>query len=159
MPLRTLIAAALVCGSVALTSAQAPMPYGTSITVEPAKKVAAAAVAEMKKNQFTMAVAVVDTHGELVYFERMDDTQVGSVDIAIGKARSAARFKRATKVFQDQLAAGGAGLRMLALEGAVPVAGGVPLVQGGKIIGAIGCSGGTSDQDNQCAEAGASALK
>ena len=159
MPLKTFIAAALVCAPAAFTYAQAPMSYGTSITVEPAKKVAAAAVAESKKNQLTMAIAVVDTHGELVYFERMDETQFGSVDIAIGKARSAARFKRATKVFQDQLAAGGAGLRMLGLEGAVPVAGGVPLVQGGKVVGAVGCSGGTSDQDNQCAEAGASALK
>lgn len=135
------------------------MSYGTSITVEPAKQVASAAVAESKKNQFLMAVAVVDTHGELVYFERMDDTQVGSVDVAISKARSAARFKRATKGFQEQLAAGGAGVRILALQGAVPVAGGVPLLQGGRVVGAVGCSGGTSDQDHQCAEAGAAALK
>lgn len=134
------------------------MSYGTSITVEPARKVAAAALAAAKQHHFTMAIAVVDTAGDLVYFERMDDTQVGSVDIAIGKARSAARFKRPTKAFQDQLAAGDAGLRMLALQGAVPVAGGMPLVLGGKVIGAIGCSGGTSDDDNVCAQAGAAAL-
>ncbi|HVZ22434.1 MAG TPA: heme-binding protein [Vicinamibacterales bacterium] len=134
------------------------MSYGTSITVEPARKVAAAAAAAARQHQFTMAIAVVDTAGDLVYFERMDDTQVGSVDIAIGKARSAARFKRPTKAFQDQLAAGDAGLRMLALEGAVPVAGGLPLVLGGKVVGAIGCSGGTSDDDNFCAQAGAAAL-
>jgi uncharacterized protein GlcG (DUF336 family) len=106
-----------------------------------------------------MAIAIVDTAGDLVYFEKMDDTQVGSVQIAQAKARSAARFKRATKVFQDGLAAGGVGLRLLALEGAVPVEGGIPLVSGGKIVGAIGASGGTSEQDGVVAQAGASALK
>jgi uncharacterized protein GlcG (DUF336 family) len=153
------IAAARVSASAAPAYAQTPMSYGPSITVEPARKVAAAAVAEARKNKFTMAIAVVDTAGDLVYFERMDDTQVGSVDVAIGKARSAARFKRPTKVFQEQLAAGGAGVRMLALQGAVPVAGGVPIVSGGKIVGAIGCSGGTSDEDAQCAQAGANVMK
>ena len=114
---------------------------------------------EARKNQWAMAVAIVDTHGELVYFERMDETQVGSVDIAIAKARSAARFKRATKTFQDALAAGGEGLRILGLDGAVPVDGGLPLVVGGKIVGAIGMSGGTSVQDGQAAAAGAASLK
>jgi len=94
-----------------------------------------------------------------VYFERMDEVQQGSVDVAIAKARSAARFKRATKVFQDGLAAGGAGLRLLSLEGAVPVEGGIPLVVGGKIVGAIGASGGTSEQDGVVAAAGVAALK
>jgi uncharacterized protein GlcG (DUF336 family) len=89
----------------------------------------------------------------------MDDTQIGSVDVAIEKARSAARFKRPTKAFQDVVAAGGEGMRILALPGAVPVEGGVPLVVAGKIVGAIGCSGGTSQQDGVCATAGASALK
>ena len=89
----------------------------------------------------------------------MDETQVGSVDIAIAKARSAARFKRPTKAFQDALAAGGEGLRILALDGAIPVEGGIPLVSGGKIVGAIGASGGTSQQDGVVAQAGASALK
>ena len=121
--------------------------YGSSITVEMAKQLAAPAIAEARKNQWTMAVAIVDISGGLVYFEKMDDTQNGSVDVSIAKARSAARFKRATKVFQDGLAAGGAGLRILALEGAVPIEGGVPIVVGGKIIGAIGVSGGTSEQD------------
>ncbi len=127
--------------------------YGSSITVETAKQLAAPAIAEARKNQWTMAVAVVDISGGLVYFEKMDDTQNGSVDVSIAKARSAARFKRATKVFQDGLAAGGAGLRILALEGAVPIEGGVPIVVGGKIIGAIGVSGGTSEQDGVCAAA------
>lgn len=132
--------------------------YGSSITVETAKQLAAPAIAEARKNQWTMAVAVVDISGGLVYFEKMDDTQNGSVDVSIAKARSAARFKRATKVFQDGLAAGGAGLRILALEGAVPIEGGVPIVVGGKIIGAIGVSGGTSDQDGVCAAAALATL-
>ena len=132
--------------------------YGSSITVETAKQLAAPAIAEARKNQWTMAVAVVDISGGLVYFEKMDDTQNGSVDVSIAKARSAARFKRATKVFQDGLAAGGAGLRILALEGAVPIEGGVPIVVGGKIIGAIGVSGGTSEQDGVCAAAALATL-
>ena len=134
-----------------------PNVYGPTITADQAKKVAAAAVAEARKNQWTMAVAIVDPAGDLVYFEKMDDTQVGSVDVAIGKARSAARFKRPTKAFQDALAAGGEGWRILALDGAIPVDGGVPLVVGGKIVGAIGVSGGTSAQDGQVAAAGVAA--
>ena len=132
--------------------------YGSSITVETAKQLAAPAIAEARKNQWTMAVAVVDISGGLVYFEKMDDTQNGSVDVSIAKARSAARFKRATKGFQDGLAAGGAGLRILALEGAIPIEGGVPIVVGGKIIGAIGVSGGTSEQDGVCAAAALATL-
>jgi uncharacterized protein GlcG (DUF336 family) len=135
------------------------MAYGTSINVETAKKVAAPALAEARKNNWAMAVAIVDTAGDLVYFEKMDDTQVGSVDVAIAKARSAARFKRPTKAFQDALAAGGEGLRILALNGAVPVDGGLPLVVGGKVVGAIVMSGGTSSQDGQAAAAGAAAVK
>jgi uncharacterized protein GlcG (DUF336 family) len=135
------------------------MAYGTSINAETAKKVAAPALAEARKNQWAMAVAIVDTAGDLVYFEKMDDTQVGSVEVAIAKARSAARFKRPTKAFQDALAAGGEGLRILALTGAVPVDGGLPLVVGGKVVGAIGMSGGTSAQDGQAAAAGAAVLK
>ena len=89
----------------------------------------------------------------------MDGTQTGSVNVSIDKARSAALFKRPTKAFQDIVAAGGVGLRILALQGAVPVDGGIPLMEGGKIVGAIGASGGTSDQDAQCAQAGANLLK
>jgi glc operon protein GlcG len=159
MRLTVAAAAVVLLSSASLVRAQAPMSYGTSITADAAKKVAAPALAEARKNQWAMAVAIVDTHGELVYFERMDETQVGSVDIAIAKARSAARFKRATKTFQDALAAGGEGLRILGLEGAVPVDGGLPLVVGGKVVGAIGMSGGTSVQDGQAAAAGAAALK
>jgi uncharacterized protein GlcG (DUF336 family) len=154
-----LLAGALVLLFASFVRAQGTMSYGTPITVEMARKVAAPAVAEARRNGWTMAVAIVDTHGDLVYFERMDDTQVGSVDVAIAKARSAARFKRPTKAFQDAVAAGGEGLRVLALTGAVPVEGGLPLVSEGRIIGAIGMSGGTSAQDGQAAAAGTAVLK
>jgi glc operon protein GlcG len=136
-----------------------PDPYGLPIGLDSAKKAAAAAIAEARRNNWTMAAAVVDTGGHLVYLEKMDGTQTGSVAVAISKARSAALFMRPTKAFQDLLAAGGDGLRMLGLEGAVPVDGGVPLVIDGKTVGAIGLSGGASSQDGQCARAGADALK
>jgi glc operon protein GlcG len=146
-----------LCGLGAM--AQMPNPYGVSINLDSAKKAAVPALAEAKKNNWTMAIAIVDAGGTLVYFERLDNTQTGSAQVAINKARSAAQFKRPTKAFQDALAAGGEGLRILRLEGAVPVEGGIPLVMDGKIVGAIGVSGGTSVQDAQCAKAGADALK
>lgn len=138
---------------------QMPNPYGAPISLENAKKAAAAAIAEARKNNWTMALAVVDLSGTLVYYEKLDNTQIGSAQVAISKARSAALFKRPTKSFEDQLAKGGDGLRTLGLEGAVPVEGGVPIVIEGKIVGAIGMSGGTSAQDAQCAQVGADALK
>jgi len=106
-----------------------------------------------------MAAAVVDQAGDLVLFEKLDGTQAASSNIALEKARASARFKRPTRALQDALAAGGEGLRILGLPGAVPVDGGVPIVMDGKIVGAIGLSGGTSAQDGQCATAGAAALK
>ena len=150
-------AAVLVWASGAF--AQLPNPYGSSITLDAARKAAAPALAEAQKNNWRMAVAIVDISGDLVFFEKMDGTQAASVSIAQDKARSSARFKRPTKALQDALAAGGAGWRMLALEGAVPVEGGVPLIADGKIVGAIGVSGGTSEQDGQCAKAGADSVK
>lgn len=160
-PARTLArlaTAALVALAAPMASAQV-LTYGAPIDIESAKKVAAAAVAEARKANLLMAVAVTDTAGDLVYFEKMDGTQTGSVRVAQGKARSAALFKRPTKVFQEIVAGGGDGLRILGLEGAVPVEGGIPLVVGGKIIGAIGLSGGSSAQDGQVAQAGVTALK
>jgi glc operon protein GlcG len=133
--------------------------YGAPITLENAKKAAAPALAEARTQGLMMAVAIVDPAGTLVYYEKMDDTQMGSARVAIAKARSAALFKRPTKEFQDTLAGGADGLRVLQIEGAVPVEGGVPLVIDGKIAGAIGLSGGTSAQDGQCARAGADALR
>ena len=137
--------------------AQMPNPYGAAISLENAKKVAAPAVAEATKNNWAMAI--VDPSGNLVYYEKMDNTQLGSANVAIEKARSAALFKRPTKTYQDALAAGGDGMRILRLQGAVPIEGGIPILVEGKIAGAIGVSGGTAPQDGQCAKAGADALK
>jgi glc operon protein GlcG len=132
--------------------------YGSPIRIDAAKRAAEAALDAARRNNWTMAVAVVDIAGELVYFEKMDDTQNGSVRVAAAKARSAALFKRPTKAFQDTLTASPDGVRILGLDGAVPVEGGVPLVIDGLIVGAIGVSGGTSQQDGVCAKAAADAM-
>lgn len=139
--------------------AQSSTPYSTPIGTDAAKKIASAAIAECKKNNWFMAVAVTDNNGDLVHFEKMDNIQIGSINVAIGKAKSAALFRRSTKAFQDVLAAGGEGLRILALQGAVPIEGGLPIIVDGKIIGAIGCSGGSSAQDGQACKAGIDGLK
>ena len=136
-----------------------PIAYGPPINLEAAKKAAASAIAEARKNNWTMAVAIIDIGGNLVYFEKMDGTQTASIKVAIGKGRSAAIWKRPTKVWQDIVAEGGAGLRILALEGAVPIEGGLPLVMDGKIVGGIGVSGGTGAQDGVVAKAGADSVK
>jgi glc operon protein GlcG len=134
------------------------VPIGPAVNLDAAKKAAAAASAEARKNKWFMAIAVVDPAGTLVYFEKADTTQHGSANVAIAKARSAALFKRPTKAFQDALEKGGLGVRVLALEGAVPIDGGVPLLVDGKLIGALGVSGDLSEHDGQCATAGAAAL-
>jgi uncharacterized protein GlcG (DUF336 family) len=154
-------AAAVLLAAIALSAAaqQGPLPYGMPLSIDDAKKVAAATAAEARKNNWSMAIAITDPSGQLVYFERMDNTQIGSINVALGKARSAALFKRPTKALQDALAKGSDFTYLLALEGAVPVQGGIPIVVGGKIVGAIGLSGGTGPQDQQCAEAGLAALK
>jgi uncharacterized protein GlcG (DUF336 family) len=136
--------------------AQMPNAYGPPIGVEAARKVAAAAIAEGKKNGWRVAAAVVDPAGDLVYFERMDNTQVGSVRVAQEKARSSAQFKRPTKAFEDAIVGGRTAV--LALPGALPLEGGLPLLADDKIIGAVGVSGATSQQDGVCAKAGADAL-
>src|ERR1035437_6867406 len=133
-------------------------PYGSSITLEQAKKIAAAAQAEARKNDWCMVVAVRDPGGHLVLLERMDNAQFGSVQVAQDIARSAVAFRRPTKAFQDMVAAGGDGVRMLAMSGAVPIDGGLPIIVEGAIIGGIGMSGGTSAQDGQVAQAGVAAL-
>lgn len=134
---------------------QAP-GYGASINLETARKVAAAAAAEARKNAWTVAVAIVDTAGDLVYFERADDTQVASSTIAQDKARTAVRFKRPSKAFEDTLHGGRHAI--LAMPGVLPLEGGIPLLIDGKIVGAIGVSGVTSQQDGVCAQAGVDAL-
>src|SRR6185503_14238650 len=113
------------------TMPDAPQQYGFPIGLAAAKKVAAPALAEAQKNNWAMAVAIVDIAGDLVYFEKMDATQAGSVTVSIDKAQSAARFKRPTKAFQEMLTGGGDGLRVFRIEGAVPVEGGVPIVVDG----------------------------
>lgn len=132
--------------------------YGSSITLELARKISAAAQQEAQKNGWLMVVAVMDTGGHLVLLERMDDAQFGSVQVAQDKARSAVAFRRPTKAFHDMVAAGGEGIRMLAMNGAVPIDGGLPIIVGGAVIGGIGLSGGTSAQDGQVAAAALAAL-
>jgi glc operon protein GlcG len=157
--MRKLTLAILALTIAAPAFAQLPNPYGASISLDAAKKMAALSVAEAAKNNWKMAIAIVDVAGDLVYFEKMDGTQVASVNIAQDKARSSVRFKRPTKAMQDVLAGGGAGIRFLALQGAIPVEGGLPIIMDGKIVGAIGASGGTSDQDGLAAKAGADSVK
>ena len=154
-----IVGGALASGASQILKAQMPNPYGAPISLENAKKAAAPAIAEAEKNHWNMAVAIVDPSGNLVYYEKMDNTQLGSANVAIDKARSAALYKRTTKALQDALAAGGEGWRILRVQGAVPVEGGIPLVMDGKIVGAIGVSGATSAQDAQCAKAGADVIK
>lgn len=156
----------LVCGVVLLAGAAnaqsaaptPPMPpttaYGVPITLEQAKKAADAAMAEATKRNMKMAIAIVEPAGELVYFQKMDGTQYASIQIAQDKAKSAALFRRSTKDFFDRIAKGD--MSPFALRGAVPSAGGIPIVVDGKIIGAIGTSGGADDPVSQ---AGADALK
>ncbi len=154
--------AGILLGVVAAASsagAQAPPAYGPAITLEQAKKVAAGAEAEAKKLGILVAIAILDTGGHLVVLHRIDGTQFGSVEVAREKAWSAVAFRRPTKAFEDVLAAGGSGLRLLAIEGAVPAEGGVPIVVDGKVIGGIGISGGTGQQDGVVATAGIAALK
>jgi len=159
------IGSALALGGAALAQQPAPSPapapppdYGPPITNEQAKTVAAAALAEAKKNNWRMAFTIVGPAGELVYFEKMDGTQMASSEISQGKARTAAMYRRPTKIFADQYAAGNTAFTTFP---APPIAseGGVPITVNGKIIGAIGASGGTGQQDGMAAAAGAGAAK
>jgi glc operon protein GlcG len=143
--------------SAGLASAQERPPYGNSITVDQAKKIAAGALAESKKNSWRMAISIVDNHGFPVYFERMEDTQTASIQIALDKAKTAAMFRRPSKAFEDGIAKGRVAL--LGLSGATPIEGGLPIMVDGRVIGGIGVSGMNSDQDAQAAQAGLNALK
>lgn len=145
--------------SLPLLAQQMTNPYGLPIALETARKASAAALALAAKNGWTMAIAVVDPNGTLVYYQKMDNTQNGSADVSIDKARSAALFKRPTKAFEDLIAGGGDGLRYLRMRGAIPIEGGIPIVIDGKIVGAVGVSGGKSGQDVSCAQAAVDALR
>lgn len=134
------------------------LTYGAPITLDAAKKIAAASAAEAKKQNLTVVITIVDSSGTLTYLEKLDGTQIASVDVAIGKARTANNFKRPTKVFEDGVA-GGRNVLLSLPEGALLIEGGAPIVVDNKIIGAIGVSGATSAQDGQIAEAGLASLK
>ena len=157
---RELLASIIVAtGFVAATaSAQtAPAPYGAPITLEQAKKAMVAAEAEARKNNWPVVISIVDGGGHLVMLQRME-AQTASVEIATGKATTAAAFRRPSKSLEEGLAAGGAGLRILSVKSATAVQGGVPIVVDGKIIGAIGVSGVLAAQDEVVAMAGAAAV-
>jgi glc operon protein GlcG len=141
--------------------AQTPAPppaYGMPITLEQAKKVLAGAEAEAKKNNWPVVIWVLDSGGQPVAMQRLDNAQWGSVEIAKEKARSAVALRRPTKALQDLVAQGGANLRLLSLGYSV-LEGGIPIIVDGKIVGAVGVSGVTSQQDAQIAQAGIDSLK
>jgi len=156
------IGAALALADAALAQqpapAAGPTDYGPPISNDQAKAVAAAAFAEAKKNNWRMAFTILGPAGELVYFEKMDGAQVASTDLSLGKARTAVLFRRPSKAFADQYAAGNTSF-MTFPEKPIASEGGVLIVVGGKIIGAIGASGGTGQQDGLAAAAGAAAAK
>ena len=139
-------------------STPGPTPYGSPINLEQAKKVMASAEAEATKNNWPVAIVILDSGGQMVMMQRLDNTQWGSVDIAKEKARTAVALRRPTKVLQDGIAQGGVNLRFLSTGFSV-LEGGIPIVNDGKIIGSIGVSGVTSQQDAQTAQAGQDALK
>jgi glc operon protein GlcG len=152
-----------LCLAFALTAStafaqDAPLSYGSPIDLATAKKMAQAAEEEANKNRWPVAIAVVDSGGHLVLFQRLDNTQLGSVEVAIGKAKTAVMYRRPTKAFEDRLAAGGADLKLLKLPG-LPLEGGLLIIQQGKIIGGIGVSGVQSNQDAQVAAAGLKAIE
>ncbi|MBI3207904.1 MAG: heme-binding protein [Candidatus Solibacter usitatus] len=141
--------------SVSLVDA-AELTNKKSLNLAVAKQIAAASEAEARKNNWNVVICIVDDGANLLYLQRMDETQIGSIDVALEKARTAIKFKRPTKALEDAVAGGR--MAVLKLPGALPVEGGLPLTHEGKIIGAIGVSGVLSSQDGQIAQAGANAL-
>jgi uncharacterized protein GlcG (DUF336 family) len=135
---------------------QMPNPYGPNLNMATAKKVAAAAAAKAAEMKLNMCIAVVDTGGQLVYFERADVVQWGSIDVSIHKAKASVQYKRATLALENVVKTN---VTYLTLDGITAIEGGVPIIEGGKIIGAIGVSGGSSAQDGQVAGAGAAIIK
>ncbi len=153
---RAVAAAVLALAAIVPTAVRAELPTKPVLTLEAARQVGAAAYAEAVNRGATVVIAVVDDGGHVVFLERLNDTQVASVDVGIGKARTAAIFRRPSKVFEDQIRGGR--VASLALPGATPLQGGVPLVVDGRVIGAIGVSGNTPQEDEDIANAGAAAL-
>ncbi|MEI9917205.1 MAG: heme-binding protein [Bacteroidota bacterium] len=138
---------------------QAPTEYGQNISLADAKKVAAAAEAHAVSKNWSVVIAIVDTGGNLVYLQKQDGTQIGSLEVAQLKAKTANNFKRPTKAFQDGITQGGENLRILSLPGAIAVEGGELIVSNGKIIGAIGVSGLKAFEDTEVAKAGTVVIK
>jgi glc operon protein GlcG len=158
----SILAAVILTATVSAQQAPSPppiVPYGAPLGLEAAKKVMAAAEAEAVKNNWAMAIVILDSTGHMVMLHKLDNTQYGSLMAAEDKAHSAINYRRPSKVFEDLVAQGGIGLRSLVLRGASPLEGGIPINADGKIVGAIGVSGGTSVQDGQVAKAGADAAK
>ncbi len=151
-----ILLSALLGLSITLTLPAADLATKKALTLEVAKQLGAVAEKAAAANKWTMVIAILDDGGNLMYLERMDETQIGSIEVAIQKGRSAVTFKRPTKVFEDAVAGGRTAL--LRLPGAVPVEGGLPITVDGKIIGAIGVSGGTSPQDGEVGKAALDAL-
>jgi glc operon protein GlcG len=153
-----LLSLLLLLAMVTVAPAQEQRPsYGPDVTLEVARKIAAGALSEARKNGWNIAVAIVDNHGFLIYYERMDDTQTASARIAVEKARTAAMFRRPSAAFETAIRGGRNAV--LGLPGATPVTGGLPILRQGKVAGGIGVSGVTSEQDEQCARAGLAALQ
>jgi len=151
--LRLATAVALAaCSSLAFAQDRRP-DYGPDVNTAQAKKIATGVVAECQKNSWNVSVAVVDNHGDLVYFERMENTQYASNDIAINKAKTAAVYRRPTRVFMDVINKGGPATATLG-GGLTASPGGLPIMVDGKVTGGVGVSGVTGDQDEQCAKAG-----
>ena len=138
-------------------AAQPPAAYGPAVTLQQAEQLIAAGRAEAARRNFTMAFAVVDPNGDLVSFEKMDGTQFGSIDVALAKARSSARFKRPSKAFSDAVASGR--VSVLGVPGAMPIEGGVLIVRQNRIVGALGVSGGTAVEDGEVAAVALAALR
>lgn len=134
------------------------VPYGTPISLERADAAIAEAIAEAKKHDWKLNVAVVDSGGNLVAFQRMDGAQLASIQISEHKARAAANFRRETKIWENAIQLNNLSY-ILTLDGVIASRGGIPLVEGGKIVGAIGCSGGTGSQDEVACKAGAAIIK
>jgi glc operon protein GlcG len=154
---RLLTAGSMLLFLVAPLSARAQLADAKVLTLQAAKAILAAAEAEARKNNWNLSIAVVDAHGELLAFERMDDAALTMVAIAQGKALTAARYKRPTKAIDSSVTAGR--VQMMAFPGVIPVEGGVPIIVNGKYIGGVGASGAASSQDAQVAKAGADAVK
>jgi glc operon protein GlcG len=152
-----LLLASLMMTAVAAAAAQGSLPTKRVLTLDAARRAAAAAEAEARRNNWAVSIAVVDDSGQLLLFQRMDGAKLVATDIAIRKARTAVYFQVPTRDLEAEVAAGRTAL--LPIEGFMPLEGGVPIVVSGEIVGAIGVSGVTGAQDAQCALAGASVIR